>query len=158
MDDEYGTKLQECCSLNPVRPSMFSSIDSIQDLNPGGRSFDPRFGHFSRGLMLVIATGFIFLSLMTIILTMIIYEKAICGLERNRRNILKSSTKHKTATNLINLSLSDPPTKIDAFQSQSWWWSYNCRLCYTRHEIRIYFYSLHVNILLDFFETKVLRC
>ena len=44
-----------------------SSVSSGADLRTGGRWFDPRLGHYSfRGLMIVIATGLILLSLIAV--------------------------------------------------------------------------------------------
>ena len=43
-----------------------SSVGSVADLRTGGRWFDPRLGQYSfRGLMIVIATGFIPLSVVS---------------------------------------------------------------------------------------------
>ena len=42
------------------RPELHSSVGSVADLRTGGFWFDPRLGQYSfRGLMIVIATGFI---------------------------------------------------------------------------------------------------
>ena len=49
----------------------------IQDLRTGGHWFDPRLGQYSfHGLMIVIATGFIPLSLLSIVWTMCMWEKS----------------------------------------------------------------------------------
>ena len=50
--------------LKSSQPESHSSVCSVQDLRTGGRWFDPWLGHyFFRRLMIVIATGFIPLSL-----------------------------------------------------------------------------------------------
>ena len=52
-----------------------SSVGSVADLRTGGRWFDPWFGHYSfRGLMTVIATGFIPLSPLSVVSTMVMWE------------------------------------------------------------------------------------
>ena len=52
-----------------------SSVGSVADLRTGGRWFDPRLGQYSfRGLMIVIVTGFIPLSLLSVVLTMVMLE------------------------------------------------------------------------------------
>ena len=49
-----------------------SSVGSVADLRTGGRWFDPRLGQYSfRGLMVVIATGFIPLSRPYVVSTMV---------------------------------------------------------------------------------------
>ena len=54
-----------------------SSVSSVQDLKAGGCWFDPRLGQYSvRGLMIVIATGFIRLSLLSIISTIVVWESS----------------------------------------------------------------------------------
>ena len=46
----------------------YSPVGSVQDLSTGGRWFDPRLGQYSfRGLMIVIATGFIPISPLSIV-------------------------------------------------------------------------------------------
>ena len=58
----------------PAQPSSFSakphsSVSSIADLKTGGCWFDPRLGQYSmQGFMIVIATGFIPLSLLSVVL------------------------------------------------------------------------------------------
>ena len=54
-----------------------SSVGSIADLRTGGCWFDPRLGQYSfRGLMIVIATGFIPLSPLSVVLTMVMWESS----------------------------------------------------------------------------------
>ena len=54
-----------------------SSVSSVADLRTGGRWFDPRLGQYSfRRLMIVIATGFIPLSLLSVVSTMIMWESS----------------------------------------------------------------------------------
>ena len=49
-----------------------SSVGSVADLRTGGRWFDPRLGQYSfQRLTIVIATGFIPLSWLSIVLTMV---------------------------------------------------------------------------------------
>ena len=49
-----------------------SSVGSVADMRTGGHWFDPRLGHYSfRGLMIVIATGFIPSSLLSVVSTMV---------------------------------------------------------------------------------------
>ena len=60
---------------NRVEPH--SSIGSVADLRTGGRWFDPRFGKYSfRGLITVIATGFIPLSPLSVTSTMVMWESS----------------------------------------------------------------------------------
>ena len=52
-----------------------SSVGRVADLRTGGRGFDPQLGQYSfRGLMIVIATGFIPRSPLSIVLTMAMWE------------------------------------------------------------------------------------
>ena len=52
-----------------------SSVDSVADLSTGGRWFDPRLGQYSfRELMIVIATGLIPLSPLSVVSTMVMWE------------------------------------------------------------------------------------
>ena len=54
-----------------------SSVGSVADLSPGGRWFDPRLGQYSsRALMIVIATGFIPLSPLSVVLTKVTFESS----------------------------------------------------------------------------------
>ena len=54
-----------------------SSVGSVADLRTGGRWFDPRLGQYSfRGLMIVIATGFIPLSPLSVVSTMVVWESS----------------------------------------------------------------------------------
>ena len=53
-----------------------SSVGSVADLKTGGRWFDPRLGQFSfSGLMIVIATGFVPLSSLSVVSTMVYVGK-----------------------------------------------------------------------------------
>ena len=59
------------------------SVGSIMELRTGGRWFDPRIGQYSfRGLMIVIATGFILLSPLSVVPTIVTPGKAASGLGR----------------------------------------------------------------------------
>ena len=54
-----------------------SSVDSVADLRAGGHWFDLQLGqHSFRGLMIVIATGFIPLSPLSVVSTMVIWESS----------------------------------------------------------------------------------
>ena len=54
-----------------------SSVGSIQHLRTGGCWFDPRLGQYSlRGLMMVFATGFIPLSPLSVVSTMVMWESS----------------------------------------------------------------------------------
>ena len=54
-----------------------SSVGSIADLRTGGSWFDPRHGQYSfLELMIVIATGFISLSSLSIVSTMVTWESS----------------------------------------------------------------------------------
>ena len=54
-----------------------SLVGSVQDLRTGGRWLDPWLSQYSlRGLMIVIATGFIPLSLLSVVLTMVMWESS----------------------------------------------------------------------------------
>ena len=71
------------------------SVGSVADLRTGGRWFDPRLGQYSfQGLMIVIATGFIPLSLLSVVSTMVIWESSQwLGVNIVRRTGLKKSRK-----------------------------------------------------------------
>ena len=57
--------------LNSFLGEPRSSVSGIADLRTGGRWFDPRLGQYSlQGLMIVIVTGFLPLSLLSVVLTM----------------------------------------------------------------------------------------
>ena len=73
------------CSLL-VCSRASSSVGSVRDLRTDGRWFDPRLGQYSfRGLMIVIATGFILLSPLSVVSTMVMWESSqwlgiiLCG-------------------------------------------------------------------------------
>ena len=54
-----------------------NSVGSDADLRIGGRRFDPRLGQYSlQGLMIVIATGFITLSPLSVVSTMVTWERS----------------------------------------------------------------------------------
>ena len=54
-----------------------SSVGSVADLRTGGRWFDHRLGQYSfSGLMILIATGVILLSLLSVVSTMIMWESS----------------------------------------------------------------------------------
>ena len=54
-----------------------SSVGRVVDLRTGGRKFDPRLGQYSfGGLMIVTATGFIPLSQLSIVLTVVMWESS----------------------------------------------------------------------------------
>ena len=58
-------------------PSPYGSDGIVKDLRTGGRWFDPRLGRYSfRGLITVIATGFISLSPMSVVSTMVMWESS----------------------------------------------------------------------------------
>ena len=70
-----------------------SSVGSVADLRTGGRRFDTRLGQYSfRGLMTVIATGYIPLLLLYVIL---LCWKANSGLERILCKVLVKRTPGK---------------------------------------------------------------
>ena len=60
-----------------MKPSPQGSVDSIADLRTGSRWFDPWLSQYSiRGLMIVIATGFIPLSPLSVVSTIIMLESS----------------------------------------------------------------------------------
>ena len=61
--------------VKPVFAEPHSSVSHVQKLITGGRWFDPRLGqNSSRGLMIVIATGFILLSPLSM------FRQWLCGI------------------------------------------------------------------------------
>ena len=73
-------------SLSRVEPH--SSVGSVEDLRTGGRWYDPRLGQYSfRGLIIVIATGFIPLSPLSVVSTMVMWESS----QWLGRNIVRSA-------------------------------------------------------------------
>ena len=59
------------------RAEPHSSVGSVAYLRTGGHWFDPRFGQYSSlGLMIVIVTGFIALSLLSVVSTLVIWESS----------------------------------------------------------------------------------
>ena len=60
-----------------LSPSLCRSVGSVQDLRTDGPWFDIKIGQYSfRGLMIVISTGYIPLSLLSIVSTMVIWESS----------------------------------------------------------------------------------
>ena len=75
-------------SSKPLFAEPHSSVGSIADLRTGSRWFDPRLGQCSfRGLVIVIATGFILLSPLSIVLTLVMWESS----QWLGKNIVQSS-------------------------------------------------------------------
>ena len=65
-----------------------SSVGCVAVLRTGGRRFDPRLGQYSfRGLMIVIATGFIILSPLSVVSTMVMWESS----QWLKKNIVRST-------------------------------------------------------------------
>ena len=61
---------------------LHSLVGSVADLITGGCWFDPRLGQYSfRRLMIIITTGFIHLSPLSVVLTTVMWEKAASVLE-----------------------------------------------------------------------------
>ena len=59
------------------RAEPHHSVGSVVDLRTGGRWFDPWLSQYSfRGLMIVIATGFIPLSLLSFVSTIVMWESS----------------------------------------------------------------------------------
>ena len=69
-----------CClilELNIYVAEPHSSVSSVADMRTGGHWFDPRLDQYSfRGLMMVMATGFIPLSLLSVVSTMVMWESS----------------------------------------------------------------------------------
>ena len=77
----------------PAEPH--SSVGSVADLRTGGRWFDPRLGQYSlRRLMIVIVTGFIFLSPLSVVSAMVC-GKTASGLEGKFCAVLAKRTPGK---------------------------------------------------------------
>ena len=71
-----------------------SSVGSVADLRRGGRWFDPWLGQYSiRGLMIVIATGFIPLSPLSVVSTMGMWESSKWLGNNIVRNISKKNSR-----------------------------------------------------------------
>ena len=86
-------------SINIMQRLAHSSVGSVADLRTGGRWFDLQLGQYSfRGLMIVIATGFIPLSPLSVVSTKKKYAKAASGLERILCRVLVKRTpgKHRS--------------------------------------------------------------
>ena len=99
------------CFLETLKFNLYiSSVGSVAALRTGGRWFDPRFGQYSfRGLMIVIATGFILLSPLSVVSTMVMWEtspwlgKKYCA-EYWLKEILESMdgcTGHRDVTKIL---------------------------------------------------------
>ena len=59
---------------------LHKTLGSVQDLRTGSRWFNPRLGQYSfRGLMIVVVTGFIPLSPLSIVSTMVMWESSLCS-------------------------------------------------------------------------------
>ena len=70
------------------RAKPHSSVGIVQALRTGGRRFDPRLGQYVfRGLMIVIETGFIPLSTLSIVSTIIMWKIS----QRLGRNIVQNT-------------------------------------------------------------------
>ena len=67
--------LPQCYDLQNLFAEPHSSVGSVADLRTSGRWFDPRLGQYSYlGLMIVIATGFVPLSPLSVISAMVMWE------------------------------------------------------------------------------------
>ena len=68
-------KLSDACSF--LAAELHSSVGSVADLRIGDLWFDPRLAQYSfQGLMIVIATGFIPLSPLSVVSTMVKWESS----------------------------------------------------------------------------------
>ena len=68
---------QQYSNIFLISAEPHSSVGSVVDLRTGGRWFNPWLGQFSfLRLMIVIATGFILLSLMSVVSTMVLWESS----------------------------------------------------------------------------------
>ena len=77
------TKCNEMKMSNSWNATFFSklhsSVGSVADLRTGGRKFDYWFDQYSfRGLMIVVATGSIPLSPLSVVSTMVLWESSQC--------------------------------------------------------------------------------
>ena len=69
--------LESVINVCGIMPSLRNSVNSVQNLNTEGRWFDPRLGQYSfRGLAIVIATGLFFLSPLSIVSKMVMWESS----------------------------------------------------------------------------------
>ena len=60
-----------------IQAELHSSVGSVADLRTGDRLFHPRLGQYSfRGWMIVIATGFIPLSPLSVVSTMVMWKSS----------------------------------------------------------------------------------
>ena len=72
----FPTMFSKCFFIE-ICADAYSSVGRVADLSIGGRWFDPRLGQYSfRGLMIVIVTGFIPLSLLSVISSMVMWESS----------------------------------------------------------------------------------
>ena len=77
LDKEITICIKWTSFHSSIRAEPHSSIGSIADLRTGGRWFYPRLRQYSfRGRMIVIATGFIPLSLLSALSTMVMWESS----------------------------------------------------------------------------------
>ena len=75
----FPQNFQKCIlwGLFKVGAEPHSSVGSVVDLKIGGRWVDPRLGQYSfRRLMIVVATGFIPLSPLSVVSTMVMWESS----------------------------------------------------------------------------------
>ena len=64
-------------NLSTGEPFPKSWVSNMQDLKTGGRWFDSQLGQYSfQGLMIAIATGFISLSLLFVVSTMVVWKSS----------------------------------------------------------------------------------
>ena len=85
-----GGCLSKCRLPGMRRAETYSSIGSIQDSRTRGRWSDPRRGQYSfRGLIIVIATGFIPLSSLSIVSTIVMCKSS----QWPGKNIVRSAGK-----------------------------------------------------------------
>ena len=71
-----------------TKAKLHSSVGSVADLRTGGPWFDPRLGQYSfRGLMIVVARGFIPLSPLSVVSTMVMWESS----HWHGKNIVRST-------------------------------------------------------------------
>ena len=77
VEGNYKESTHDHNGCQPLLLSQHSSVGSILDLRTGGRWFDPRLGQYSfEGLMIVIVTGFDLFLLLSIVLTMVVWESS----------------------------------------------------------------------------------
>ena len=72
--------------MSPAEPH--SSVGRVAGLRTGGRWFDPRLSQYPvRGLMIVIATGFILFSQMSVVSRLVMWESS----QRLGKNIVQGT-------------------------------------------------------------------